>query len=240
MSKISENIHLAGGQLYPEPGDMLLIDPKAAVSDSPYDPTASDYRHYVSKMVPIDGRWYDLKISPAGDKLTLTPSTVPLGSVTNRNESFRDDLRRRQGVPQDFAGPRACRFPCPRASWKLLSYTITRADRPAPAAQAAGKPAAKDAAEKTAGAKPADKAARAKHGSLFGALGQLVGSLTGGSDASRPMPSFVSATATEKYQAVTVRKGETVELPFGPPYTPTVTAMFPGLPPARQSRFAWR
>ena len=43
-------------------------------------------------------------------------------------------------------------------------------------------------------------------------------------------PSFASATATEKYKAVTVRKGETVELPFGPPYTPTVTAMSYGNP----------
>ena len=41
--------------------------------------TASDYRHHVSKLVNIDGRFYDLKVSPAGDKLTLTPSTVPLG-----------------------------------------------------------------------------------------------------------------------------------------------------------------
>ena len=57
---------------------------------------------------------------------------------------------------------------------------------------------------------------------------QLGGTITGGEPSAGP--SFVSATATEKYKAVTVRKGETVELPFGPPYTPTVTAMALGIP----------
>ena len=43
-------------------------------------------------------------------------------------------------------------------------------------------------------------------------------------------PSLVSATATDKCKAVTVRKDETVEFPFGPPYTPTVKAMNYGVP----------
>ena len=89
-NKIAENIRMASGQLYPEPGDMLLLDPKPGglAYDSPYDATSSDYRCPVTKMVMIDGKWYHMKISPAGDKLTLTPTTAALGSVTSRNEAF--------------------------------------------------------------------------------------------------------------------------------------------------------
>lgn len=229
--KISENIHMAGGQLYPEQGDVLLIDPKVDGTsfDSPYNPTTSDYRYYVSKMIPIDGRWYDLKISPAGDKLTLTPSTVPLGNVTNRNEAFNALIYGDKGFLK-IRGTKGTPIPVPEGRWKLLSYTITCANRPEPA-----KAAAKAAAEKTAAKKPADKAANAKKSPLLGVLAkQLAETMLGGSDTSTypaPLdtalvaePSFVSATGTEKYKAVTVRKGETVELPFGPPYTPAVTA----------------
>ncbi len=67
------------GQLYPELGDVLLIDPDKGNLGfgSPYDWTASDNRVPVSKVVCIDGRLYDMKITPAGDQLTLTPSTAP-------------------------------------------------------------------------------------------------------------------------------------------------------------------
>ena len=216
-SKIAENIHMASGQLYPQPGDMLLIDPKAQTFyDSPYDPTDSDYRYYVSKIISIDGRWYDLKISPAGDKLTLTPSTVPVGNVTNRNEAFRALIYDQGRGLLKICGTKGTPIPVPEGQWKLLSYTITHASRPP---EPAAKAAAKAAAEKTA---------KAKSGSLLALFGALVGITD--SDTPRTGPSLVSATATEKYKAVTVARGETVELPFGPPYTPTVTAMSYGTP----------
>jgi hypothetical protein len=230
QSKISQDIHLAGGQLYPEQGDMLLIDPKVGGSPfvSPYDPTASDYRYDVAKLIPIDGRWYDLKISPAGDKLTLTRSAVPLGSVTSRNEAFSAVIYGDQGFLK-IRGTKNVPVRVPEGQWKLLSYTITRANcEPA-------RPAAK-AVEKKAEKKPTEKAASAKKGTLLGVLAkQLVEAFAGGvSETCAPEavsgPTLVSATATEKYKAVTVRKGQTVELPFGPPYTPTVTAMSYGSP----------
>jgi hypothetical protein len=225
QTKISGNIHLANGQLYPEQGDMLLVDPKIddTSSDSPYDPTASDFRHYVSKMISIDGRWYDLKVSPAGDKLTLTPSTVALGKITNRNESFTAVIYGERGFLR-IHGAKDTPISVPEGQWKLFSYTITQAAVPRPV-----KPAAKAGTEKTTEAKPAKK------GSLAGFLSNLLlGETTiredEESETAVARPSVVSATATDKYKAVTVRKGETVELPFGPPYTPTVTAMsYPGL-----------
>ena len=76
--KISQNVHTPDGRLYPEQGDMLLIDPNIGQSGPSTHPTMStsgDYRHHVSRLVNIDGRFYDWTISPAGDKLTLIPPT---------------------------------------------------------------------------------------------------------------------------------------------------------------------
>ncbi|MGO8745178.1 MAG: hypothetical protein ACLQNE_04235 [Thermoguttaceae bacterium] len=211
-TKISQNIHLATGQVYPEYGDMLLIDPPkvgATAFDSPYDPTTGDYRYYVSKMIPIDGRWYDLSISSNGEKLTLTASTVPLGSVTNGNEAFHALIYGDKGFLK-IQGTKGTPIPVPEGEWKLFSYTITHANSPEPA-------------------KPAAKAAEKKNALLDLLAKQLTGTITGG----EPFvsgPSLVSATATDKCKAVTVRKDETVEFPFGPPYTPTVKAMNYGVP----------
>ena len=130
VSKISADIHMASGQLYAEPGDMLLIDPKVgqAAFDSPYDPNSSDYRYSVAEMIQIDGQWYDLKISPAGDKLTLTPSTVALGSVTNRNEAFRAMIYGEGKGVLKIRGTKGAPISVPEGQWKLFSYTITHAD----------------------------------------------------------------------------------------------------------------
>ncbi len=224
LSKISSNIHMASGQLYAEPGDTLLIDPKTSPGtfDSPYDSNSSDYRYPLAEIALIDGKWYDLKVSPAGDKLTLNPSTAAVGSVSNRND-FRGLIYSDGKGFLKIHGTKGAPIPVPEGQWKLFSYTITQVNRPPEPA----KPSAKAGAEKgpadtkSADGKSADKTAKAKQGSLFSALGQMI---TGGSRQSEG-PSFASATATDKYKAVTVRKGATVELPFGPPYKPTVTAM---------------
>jgi hypothetical protein len=215
---IPENIHLAAGQIYAQPGDMLLIDPKvgAAAYDSPYDPTTGDYRYYVSKMIPIDGRWYDLSISPNGEKLTLTPSTVPLGSVTNGNEAFHALIYGDKGFLK-IQGTKGTPIPVPEGQWKLFSYTITHANSPEPA-------------------KPAAKTAEKKNALLELLAKQLAGAITSGVEPFGSGPSLVSATATGKCKAVTVRKGETVEFPFGPPYTPTVKAMNYGVPLGQQEQ----
>ena len=147
-----------------------------------------------------------------------------MGRVTNRNEAFRALIYGEGKGFLKIRGTKDAPVSLPEGQWKLFSYTITVAPEPA-------KPAAKAAAGKPAGKKPADKAA--EQGSLLAAFGQLAGAIAGGGSLTPPVgPSVVSATATGKYKAVTVRKGETVEMPFGPPYTPTVTAMYYGVPAA--------
>jgi hypothetical protein len=214
QANIRRDVRTPDGRLFPQQGDMLLIDPDVSNTgrtyDSFYDPTGSSYRHYVSNLIWIDGRFYNLKISPAGDKLTLNPSSAPLGSVTNPNDDFTAIVYGAQGFLK-ISGKKGKPVAIPEGKWKLLSYTIH--DIPA---QQPGETADKKKEEAL------------KEVATIGELGtQLLALFGGGAPAmSRPRYSFVSAQATRDYKAITVRKGETVELPFGPPYKAMVKADF--------------
>ena len=200
------------GRIYPEYGDVILIDPDLTGSgrESPYEWTSGDSRLPVSKLTNIDGRYYEMTISPAGDKLTLTPSSVAVGNVTNPNGSFRALVYGDKGLIK-ISGKKDAPVPLPEGEWKLLSYTLdaTEAEKPAPPAETKAKPK-----EQT---------------SLLQALSDSLEELIVGRAAERrsgPRTSIVTASATTKHKSVKVRAGETVVMPFGPPYTPTVTGDF--------------
>jgi hypothetical protein len=213
-TKIRGDVRYANGQVYAEQGDMLLVDPERGNPgiESPYDITSGNSRNFVSKLVNIDGRYYDVKITPAGDQLTLTPSPVALGNVTNPNDGYRAVIYSDKGFLK-ISGNKGTSTPVPEGEWKLLSYTINWVDRPEPS---------KDAAKKAE--KEAAKSEASKKGSMLQALASLLGSTT--APGPRSGYTIVAAQATSAYKAVAVRSGETVELPFGPPYKPVVTADF--------------
>ncbi|MHC4405160.1 MAG: hypothetical protein ACYTG0_36400 [Planctomycetota bacterium] len=73
-------------RIYPEMGDKILVDLDRETSASPYERAYAGVP--VSKLVELEGRFYDLKIRGAGDRLTLTPSRVPIGYVTNAAQEF--------------------------------------------------------------------------------------------------------------------------------------------------------
>jgi hypothetical protein len=215
--KMREDIVTPDGQLYPEYGDMLLVDPDSEASgfSSPYDPTTSAGRHYMSKLVNLDGRFYDLKVTPAGDKLTLTPSSAPLGHVTSPNDGLRAALYSDRGFVE-ISGNGSEPIALPEGEWRLLAYTIDQTARKEP-------PAEKEQQE---GEKKPEKA------ETKSVLEALAGALLGGAEStaqsglalSPPRRTLVSARATRDCPAVKVRAGETVALPFGPPYKPVVKA----------------
>ena len=73
-------------RIYPETGDKILIDPDQEAFASLY---ARAYAGVpLSKLVELEGRFYDLKIKGTGDRLTLTPSRVPIGYVANAAQEF--------------------------------------------------------------------------------------------------------------------------------------------------------
>lgn len=211
--RVPEGVRVSNGPIPVEQGDMLLVDPKNdngnLLSDA--DVNGNDGMHYVSKLVNIDGRFYDVKISPAGDKLTLTASSVPLGNVKNPNAKYRATIYGDLGFV-DVSSEKGEAVAVPEGQWKLLSYTIDVTEVKKP----------KKAEEK----KPSAEKAKEKKGTMLESLAQDLNALLGGSTA----PDFalrqstVSAQATDSYKPIKVVKGETVALPFGPPYKPVVAA----------------
>jgi len=146
----------------------------------------------MSKLVHIDGRFYNVEISPVGDKLTVTPSSSPVGHVTSPSERWCALVYNDQGCLKISPQERSKRIPLPEGDWNLLSYTIDRTRY--------------------------ERAKKGEQGSswLRGLSGVLVGS--------RPAPrlTLISAGATVDCKPVKVRRGQTVTLPFGPPYKPVV------------------
>lgn len=202
-SAVNDRVMTSDGQLYATSGDMIYVDPKVEenISRYGYDATRNDEQHYVSKLVNIDDRFYDIKLSPGGDTLTLKPSSVAVGYVTNPNKGFRAVIYGKEGLIKICCGESG-RVPVPAGEWKLLSYTIDRT-----------------------GMKPEKPKAAEDSGSLLNVLTKaVVKGPPPSSRSSRPRDTFVSARGTKTCPAVSVGEGKTAVLGFGPPYEPVVKA----------------
>jgi hypothetical protein len=201
--------------VYPQQGDMLLVDPDPKSPDSPYNPAQSKFRNYVSKLVLIDGKYYDVKITPAGDKLTLEPTKFALGKVTNPNDGYSAVIYGDQGFVK-IAGGKDQATEVPEGEWKLLSYSIDQTEPVEPPKPPEDKAKSDDKEEKKDDAKGSTPKA------LSSAIKGLLKSSAPAAIVNRR--STVSATATADYKPVKVVAGETVEMPFGPPYKPIVNS----------------
>jgi hypothetical protein len=197
-TRVDGTFELADGTVYPTMGDMLYIIDNEATPDwggSPYDPSTNRHLHYVSPTICVDGRHYDLSISPSGDELTLVPSSTAVGHVTNPNKGYRAVVYGEQGF-LTITGDETGRASLPAGQWKLASYTIDRPATEVPA-EAESPPSSW--------------------------LESLARGLMGSPGRRRSGKNTLSARAKRDYQAVEVREGSDVELPFGEPYRPVVT-----------------
>lgn len=204
VSVIDDSVMSSEGTIYPRQGDMIYVDPQSAQGayGSGYDATTSDVQHLLAKAINIGGLFYGVRITPAGETLTLEPSSLAVGYVSNPNRGYRAQVYGDQGILK-VCGDAEGRAPLPVGSWKLLMYTIDRTGVEDPAKQAGKKPSL---------------------------LQSLAGALLGREAAAGPKVTMVSARAKRDYPAVEVREGETAELRFGAPYTPRVLASGP-IPP---------
>lgn len=206
-----------GGQVYPRDGDIFLIDPDVRNSRffSYYDMTSSDDRYLVSKLTSIEGRYYDMQVSPAGDRLTLEPSKTPLGAIGNPNGKFRALVCNEHNAVVAIRGDKDRPAAVPEGEWKLLSYTIDLT-----AAREAAEKKAKEDAEKKAEGK-----GEKTEGSLLGALTKALIPTSRPSMVVGSRYTIVQANATHDMKPVAVRKGETALMAFGPPYLPKVEVL---------------
>ena len=159
-----------------------------------------------------------MKVSPAGDKLTLEPSSITTGSVKNPNDGFRALIHDGDTVLK-IGGEKHKPVPVPEGNWKLVSYTINLTEPAKPA-----EPSKKDG--KKAAEEPSALRILAEGINAFISPVRIGGPPT----PLRSRLSMVSAQATSDSKPIKVVKGETVELPFGAPYKPVVTAQNYGDP----------
>ncbi len=150
----------------PEPGDYVLFGP-APTDKSP------QARHYVQKLVDIDGRFYDMKVTGIGDKLEIVPSSIEVGQVTIPSDGFEATIFGDMGL-LDIRGDKTKPIPVPVGDWELAWYAFTKTAK--------------------------------------------------GEDDEEAVDSTMKAAATKDCKAIVIRKGETVELAFGPAIRPVVTA----------------
>ena len=107
--------------------DWLLVDP------DPADPrhrigheiTGVPGQHYLSQLLHLDGKNYDLAVTPAGDRLTLTPSARPTGRLSSTSEELTAVFFGDQGVVTVETGPDRP-IALPAGEWRLLNYTLDR------------------------------------------------------------------------------------------------------------------
>ncbi len=203
LSKIDDSVRMSDGTVYPTIGDMLyVIDSEAKQSQgyvSSYDPSTNSSLHYVSKLVNLDGRYFSLAVSPSGDEVTLEPSSIPIGYVSNANKGYRAILYGEDGFLK-IVGDESGKAPVPVGKWQLASYTIDKGEIEEPAQE------------------------KAEEGSWFDNIKRA---LTGTRPAVRqPRFTMVSARGKREYPAVEVAEGTTVELPFGGPFRPIVSVAY--------------
>jgi hypothetical protein len=186
------------GHPFVDIGDTLLFDPEATTG-----PTRSgiwgfmEGKCYVSKTIALDGTFYDCQLTPAGDRLTLSPSTIPIGYISNPN-GFTAVVHSDRGTVMTITGNKG-RVSLPEGAWRLVSYAMDQFAMPARSSTPGRQPKTKKSAR--AESPPAVLAA-----SAAGVRGVVL-----------------RAEGTNDSPVVQVRKGETMPFPFGPPYKAVVT-----------------
>jgi hypothetical protein len=186
----------SNGRVYPQSGDMLLVDPEAKAANPPSG--VSSAGSPLAALTDIGGSFYELAITPAGDKLTLAPA--PIGHVTEANEAFRATVYNDKAV-LNISGEKAEPIPLPVGEWRLVSYTIDMTGR--------WKPGEETGSQQS-------PSLRKLAGSLV-AQGGMVGS-------SRTRTTRTTAYGYDDAKVVKVNEGETVTLPFGLPFKTIVKA----------------
>jgi hypothetical protein len=183
------------GQLAPEYGDALLVDPETTPAIEIYINRGSTaHRQWLAKINQIEGKYYDLKASPSGGSVTCTPYTAALGKIASP-QAFSDlKLIGKQGF-LTLRLEKAQPIEVPAGEWRMSSYVIQVDDWKPPEAEK------KEAEEKDKKAEAVDP-----NNLLLAALKKATG------------PSTVTAYGTGNEEAIRVEAGRTADLKIGPPY----------------------
>lgn len=110
--------------LYPKYGDMVMLDPNPADREYPSGIHSRSEWQYLSRLLRIKGRYYDISVAPSGATMSLVASQLPLGSINNPNP-FSAVLYGDKGLIK-VSGVTSEAVAVPAGNWRMLSYRIDR------------------------------------------------------------------------------------------------------------------
>ncbi|MFH1739501.1 MAG: hypothetical protein ABIH23_10885 [bacterium] len=105
-------------------GDALIIDPNMGfASIRTMNFTSRKEKHPLSDILCVGNSLYDLTISPAGDTITITPTTRPTGRVVMPGYGWDAVVYRDKSVVK-IIGDINQAIPLLAGQWRLAEYTI--------------------------------------------------------------------------------------------------------------------
>ncbi len=176
----------------------LLVDPEPSDVYASQEVTAAPGQHLLSSLLQWDGEFYDVAVTPGGERLTLTPSARPTGQLRGAGADVTAVFFGEPGAVTVEGGPDRPMV-LPEGEWRLLSYTIDLTGREQ---------------------REAEVPTAAEEGSLLPRLAQPQATVA--SPPNRPPQRTVLHAAARGGAAVNVVAGEVVESPLGPPFRPVI------------------
>ena len=181
-----------------EPGVAIVFNPQFETADSPWMGQGAwirgDHGQYLARLLSLEGAFYDVEVTPSGDRLTLRPTRLPLGAFTNPHDGFRVALSGEYG-PLHLGGEANVAVPLPAGRWRLVSYTL---QPPEP-----------------------EQPQRSVMGALGRAFSSA---LAPGMGAPHRASTRLQAYLPSDTPALEIAAGETTPVSFGPPLKPVVNA----------------
>jgi len=219
LTSLAGNMRGAQGELYPQYGDVLLIDPQdTSGSNSNSYGLSNERQTYLAKLNAIGNKFYEIKVSPTGDELSLSSSAAAVGQIVNPNTDCKVELMSDNGylaMKLEKSKP----VPIPAGKWKLLSYDISISNWKPQEEKEGGETSRMD--EKQTSAKP----------SLFDVMSKAIKGTASQAAEFTPMYgpqnlSMISARGTNSCEPIDVQADQSTTLKFGPPYKTAVKANY--------------
>jgi hypothetical protein len=208
VMSIREDLHGPEGQLYTQSGDVLLIDPEKTSPIEMLGRRGSNaQRLQLAKLHRIEGKLYEIRVSPTGDTLSFMPSDRPLGKITSPQAPCQVQIIGDQGY-LSLALEKSQPAEIPAGQWRVISYTL-RVENWQPPESKSNEETPSEEEKKIDQTKTALTSVLKKR--------LLVSSPP---TLARPInrSTMIMARGTSNGEAVNVQADQTATLKFGPPY----------------------
>jgi hypothetical protein len=108
-------------------GDLLLVNPKLHGSQSAADASNPAW-HFVNKTICLEDHFYQMDVSPFGDRMKLEPSKSAVGYVNNASSVYRAVLFSDEHGVLGITGTTDRKVSLPAGKWEIASYTVGVSD----------------------------------------------------------------------------------------------------------------